>query len=767
MAGAQAWQQVLEGDSIDRFFAHFVLDDTQRGKILRDYPSADLSHLPSSKADVLKDLHDIWQRDGFLTPAETQAALIEKYLPGADERLTRFIRDTELSRNKPETVTGYLSKEHAYLATALAHLYAQQTGMPMTMVEVDFSNMGGTNDYFRQKLASEKAVLPLDIPQREAEVLTDLAVRVLSAGMTADIAAMYPDARIVPIRTGGDELRILITGVSEPAEQLRLSDTLHANIEKRVAAMGLQDHPHLKAPEDPRRAGFGAALAVQDMHQISNPGTLIQELDARITEMKNQLGMMRLGMIDREAVAAEAEGKLRFGLIRMPLGLSADDVIDLEIAKAQKNAEKAAHALRDMNPEYNPELPQGVDGFKNYAAQTMAQLGRLAMAVAVLPQILDTDKLGGPFRPMGIRPSDSLERRYVARALEHFDQEGIALSPAALHFLKLSVRGLAPEDPSAQVMMPVGMVRMIDNAAADAQDFRAQVTVHHSDVDAALRAAGLKSMQQVMPQAMAVSVHNLAGLNSALGHHNADIVLRHIAHEVIGGAIHAAGVPRQARSSFAIAHHGGGNFSVLLPAGGTDAQGRSWFASQALIHKARGEIKERIGQLNKSPIAKFLSQNGGYVDQDVYQYLEEKNLNTFADIRDPKERTYVFGDDIVKGRVNGIHAIVVGASVSYDPQMPGTGGGVFIGNLRTRADAMMEQYRGAVLHQLYKQGALDGDHTPVRPFQAAFNSYAIGNHAGAAFILGGADAKKYVQLQKSTAADDRRQDKPKGPGGGA
>jgi len=307
-------------------------------------------------------------------------------------------------------------------------------------------------------------------------------------------------------------------------------------------------------------------------------------------------------------------------------------------------------------------------------------------------------------------------------------------------------------------------VRMIDNAAADAQDFRAQMEAAGFDVDAALRAAGLKGVQQVMPHALAVSVHNLAGLNSALGHHNADIVLRHIAHEVIGGSVHAAGVPRQARSSFAMAHHGGGNFSVLLPAGGTDGQGQNWFASQAVIHKTRSEIKSRITLLNKTPIAPFLSKNGGYVDQDVYQYLEEKNLNTFGDIRDPKERSYTFGEDIIKGRVNGIHAVVVSAAVCYDPQQPDTGGGAFIGGLRTRADAMMEQYRSAMLHQLHKQGRLEGDYTPARPFYAAFNSYAMGGNAPAAFILGGADGKK-IQAGEDMRAEKQGNEKPKGPGG--
>lgn len=759
MTGAGAWKDVLEGDSIDRFLGHFLLSDRQRGKVLRDYPGADLSHLPTDKNDVMKDIEALWQSRGFLTPAETQAALIEKYMPGADARLHDFIRDTELSRNKPEAVTGYLTKEHAYLATGLGHLYALQTGMPMTMIEIDFSNMGGTNDCFRQQLATEAGVPLADIPQRQAEELTDRAVRLLSAGMTADIAKLYPEEKIVAIRTGGDELRILVTGIADPREQISLSDLLHANIERRVAKMGLQDHPHLKAPEDPRRNGFGAALAVQDMALISNPGTLIQEMDARITETKNQLGMMRLGMIDVDAVAAEAEGMMRFGLMRVPSGVSSEDVIDFAIERAQRNAQAAADALRDMNPAYNRYLVGGIAGFNLYVDKAMPLLVQPPVATGVLPGPLDKESLGGKNRPAGLDPTDSLERRYVAVALEHFYEDGIALSPTALHFLKLCVRGLSPEDPSAQVMMPVGMVRMLDNASADAADFRAQVKTDDPDIAAALQKAGLKDAAQIMPQALAVSVHNLAGLNSALGHHNADIVLRHIAHEIIGEALHAAGVPRQARASFTTAHHGGGNFSVLLPAGGTDAHGQAWFASQRMIYAIRSEIKSRIKALNETGIAAFLEKNGGYVDDSVRLYLGEKELNTFANIRDPKERSFSFGDEVISGRVNGIHAVVIGGAVAYDSSMPGAGGGTFIGALRTRADAMMEQLRGAILHQAHRAGAKAEDGMPRRAFQTAFNSYALGSaQTHAAFIIGGADAAKY------TPASENRAAKPKVPG---
>lgn len=767
MTGKGAWQEVLEGDSIDRFFGHFVLTERQRQKVLGEYPHADLSHLPQTKADVMRDLSDLWRHRGFLTPSETQAALIEKYMPGADKRLHDFIRDTELSRNAPEMVTGYLSKEHAYLATGLAHLYTRETGLPMAMVEVDFSNMGGTNAHFRQKLAEESGVAPEEIPQFTAEELTDQAVRLLSAGMASDVARLYPEERIVPIRTGGDELRILVTGIVTADEQLRLADLLHSNIERRVARMGLQDHPHMKAPEDPVRNGFGAALAVQDMRLIVNPGTLIQELDARITETKRQIGMMRLGMIDHDAVAAEAEGKLKLGFARMPKDMSVEDVIDTAIHRAERNALAASEVLREMNPAYNRDLAQGIAGFRAYVAETLPKLEQPPVAIAVLPAVLDKDNLGGAARPEGTRASDSLERRYVALALEHFHQEGIGLSPAALHFLKRSVRGLAPEDPSAQVMMPIGMVRMIQNAAADAPDFRAEIDEKAPDVETALRKSGLRDISQVMPQALAVSVHNLAGLNSALGHHNADIVLRHIAHGVIGEAMHSAGVPRQARANFAVAHHGGGNFTVLLPAGGADAAGKAWFSSQAMIHKARGAIKDGIKKLNETDIAAFLENNGGYVDAAVRGYLAESELKTFGDIRDPKERSYTFGENKITGRINGMHAVVVGAAVGYDPAAPGTGGGVFIGALRTRADAMMEQYRGAVLHQLHKAGKLQkpqDDLPSSRPFQTAFNAYAIGIRKGAAFEIAAAQKAAAEEAGKTAPARAARRDGPAGGG---
>lgn len=742
MSDASKWLIVFEGDSIDRFLGNFVLSDRQRDKIQKENPAADLSHLPADKSAVMQDIRGIWEQRGFLTPAETQAVLIKQYLPSDDARLHDFIHATELARNTPENVTGYLGKEHAYLATGLAHLYARETGMPVLMVEVDFSNMGGTNEYFHRMLVAEAGIASniykADVSKKDGEALTDRAVRLLSAGIVSDIAALHPDERIIPIRTGGDELRILVTGIDDPQKQIELSDILHANIERRVASMGLQDHPHLKDPEDRRRNGFGAALAVQDMGLITNSGSLIQELDARISETKLQLGMMRLGEIDREVITVHTEAHLRYGAINVPRGLTEEDVIELAIARAQKNARVAADALRDLNPVHNPELQGGIAGFRAYVSQTIDAMAQHAVARAALPEVFERSALGGEDRPAGVRPTDSLERRYVAVALEHFNDQGVALSATALHFLKRSVRGLSPEDPSAQVMMPRGMVRMLDNAAADAADFRGQFKYSDPDIQSAMEKAGLKSVSQIMPQALAVSVHNLAGLNSALGHHNADVVLRHIAHEVIGGAVHAAGVPRQSRASFAVAHHGGGNFSVLLPAGGTDAQGQPWFASQTMIHHIRSEIKSRIKSLNESDIAGFLAKNGGHVDGNTKQYLEDKDLRNFADVRDPKERAFKFGEDAIKGRVDGIHAVVVGGAVGYNPAEPGAGGGVFVSQLRTRADAMMEQLRAATLYHVFKTGGAAGRPVPVRPFHAAFNGYAMGRvFTSSAFMPGG------------------------------
>src|SRR5262249_45552840 len=157
---------------------------------------------------------------------------IEKYAPNADPKVIQYIRQVESARMSPETTTGYLGKEHAYIATGLAHLYAKETGRPIAMVEADFSNMGGTNTHFEKLLREQNlpGVSAAEI-KRQSMQMTAQAVGLLCKSLTSQLRSeLPPEARIVPIRTGGDEVRLIVTGVEGEAQMQRLTDLMHAAV---------------------------------------------------------------------------------------------------------------------------------------------------------------------------------------------------------------------------------------------------------------------------------------------------------------------------------------------------------------------------------------------------------------------------------------------------------------------------------------------------------------------------------------------------------
>lgn len=723
MQGEVAWKDVLEGDAVERFLKSFVLPAEERQRLMKSYPDDNLETLPSTLAEVRHDVREIWQSQGYLTPAELKNTLIQKYMPAIDPLVRDFVAAIEFSRNQPEAVTGYLSKEHAYLATGLAHLYALETEMPMAMVEVDFSNMGGTNAHFRTLLAKEAGVPLENVSQRSAEVMTDKAMRLLASSITDLISKTYPEERVIPIRTGGDELRILVTGLGDYADIMEMTHKLHGAIEKHVACMGLQDHIHFKAPDDPVRNGFGAALHIQDMASIENTATIIQEMDGIISANKQLLGLLRLGQVDTEAVEAEAAGKIMSGEAVVPMD-AIENIIAQEVVKAKENALKVSADLRHMNPVHNLALPGGSAGFHAYVDTAMPKPNAPLFKTATAPAVLAVEPLGGQNRPAGLPPMASMEDRYMFLSIHHFEEAQVTLQAGHRYLLRLSVKGLMPEDPSAEVLMPQGMVKAIDSISADTKDFKAQFDPNDSNVKQALADAGIKNFENVMPFGLGVSFHNLAGLNTALGHHNADLVLRYMARDIIKGALEHAGIPAHENAA-AVAHHGGGNFTVLLYPGGVEENGKPWFVSPVLLNKARIEIKQRVAQLNDMGISKFLLKNDVYVAGAMEEYFEREGLKTFANVEDPKTRTYSSGGQGETYRINGMHAVVTTQAMIFDDAgNPALSGGAFVGRLRNTADAEMEVMR----QQLYMTGkTITTTHSSpavVQDYTMAFNETA-------------------------------------------
>ncbi len=636
----ELFANLLEGDELARFFGQFVVPDSVRSGL----PPATAARLPEDVAAVVRDTKAIWQRKGLLTPAELRSELLQTYLADAPPAIRTYLHDIELSRNTPEQVTGYLNKEHAYTGTGLSHMYARETGRPVGMIEVDFSNMGGTNDEFLRRMAAKQGIAIDRIPRFMAEQLTDRAVKLLASGMVHDLAGILPEGtRIIPIRTGGDEVRIMFDG-PVPAG---LADRLHAGIEQRVAQMGLQDHPHTKDPGNPARNGFGAAVTVRDLGTITNPEHLSRILDDEIRHAKNDLGQKR-----REGPQADA--------------------------------------LRAQNPMHNPALLQGLDGFNRYVDTTLPTLNVPDLLhPGYLPFSLAGQIPAGRYRSDGVAPLATLDRRRFALAQADLERQGITLNDLEGHFLRQSIVGMTPVDPAAQVHMPKDMVGLIEVYAKESEDYRGQFNPGDPVVKKALADAGLVSLAEVKPQGMAVSYHGLASLNNVLGHHQADLVLRHLGRDIIGDSFRAAGVPADARPPYTIAHHGGGNFSVVVQSGTRDAQGHPVFMSPDRMKVVSDGIMQRLDDLNARPVADFLAQRGVQVDAGLQQRLQAEGVRTFADLPDSKVRNVTVPDGTkVQGRVCGLMAVTT--ALPIEPGMPATH---VLGHLRNTADARMDTAR--------------------------------------------------------------------------
>ncbi len=705
MTGNSIFKNVFEGESVENFMAAFVLSPEERALLEKQNPGADYSAYPDNIEKVKSDIKAIWQQDGFVTPAELQAKLMAKYIPDADPTVLKFLHDIELSRNTPDAVTGYIQKEHAYVATGLAHLYALETGVKTTMIEVDFSNMGGTNDYFRALLAKERNCSIDDVPAREARNMTDQAVLLLCRGLVADLQATLPEgAKIVPIRTGGDEIRLIVEGVPASQDTPALTDILHAGIEKRVASMGLQDHPHLKDPDNPVRNGFGAALALQDMGGIVRTNTLIQELDSRISQAKTDMGLLRLGHFDRELSEIEWQAKVDNGAVKVPAGQNAASFIEERVTQDEIAATQAARTLRHMNPAHNSALVQGSEGFKQYSVSEEKQHGGVsAFDHIALPSELSHASLMAKARNDNLAPMASLHARRLESVRNSFEEQGVNISAAHWRMIDKSLAGLNAVDPAAEVMMPQIMAPTIAAWAVDREAFKSQFDPNDTAVKSACKQAGIKPDDIGNPQGMVVSFHNLAGLNSALGHHYTDVVLRHMVTGVIGKALEEAGIPMKMPEPVLIAHEGGANFTLAVAPGWKDDAGNPVFISEKTMQKVQEGIAKHTAALNKTNVANFLETHGIEMTDNLRNYLNREEIGTFADIRDPKLRTMEVGDHKITGLANGLGVVTAAGSIAIPANDARAGSYVFIDSLRQSAEQQMTSFRQAALTHGYME----------------------------------------------------------------
>ena len=130
MTEAFAPETILYGKELDRWLGSF--------------PGMD-------KDQCLEKIDAIWAEQGFLSPADLSTELLASQLvPDASNAdYETLIYNLMESAHPHDQLTGFADKPESPLLTGLCHLYAQRTGVPVTLVDGDYGNMGGTNGYYR------------------------------------------------------------------------------------------------------------------------------------------------------------------------------------------------------------------------------------------------------------------------------------------------------------------------------------------------------------------------------------------------------------------------------------------------------------------------------------------------------------------------------------------------------------------------------------------------------------------------------------------
>ncbi len=687
---------IINGREVSCFFKQFILPP----RIACSVPNG----FPTNIETVLRDVHAVWDRKGLITPAELRAELLEKYYrqtPNTPPEFIAFLRSVELSRNKPEQVTQYLDKQHAYLAAGLNHYFAVSRHQQVLAIGCDFSNMGGTNIEFRQRIANERGVSIHDVPEHAYMYATDRAVQALSLGMVHDLKEHYPGIDLHAIRTGGDEVQLFMRmnngDVITQETQNQIADMLHAGIEERVARLGLQDHPHLKNPGNVKRKGFGAAVAVVDFSEIKDQEAVthwIQGVDAKIECAKMIIGALRLGEIDEQCVRKEIECRISAGKLSVPPNTNNEYFICAQLERVRESAIKTAEELRRINPINNHE-PYTMASYFDRVEGMLAQFEGTKTPTAHVPDAVAPPVPIGAHRPADVPVFAPLSQRrflaslgYLVGLMDNHDIHGVHL-----YGLRQTVHMMTPMDASSQTQMPGDMMRVIEAHAAEIGEFRENIgaQLDSPDIQGAFEKARIHSVEALKPFGLSYSLHGLASLNHLLGHHGADLALRELGKNLLIKSFLDAGIPFDARHPLTIAHHGGGNFSMVLSPVMYDRNGKPIFISEAMVNDAEERMQANIAEYNALSIVDAMEKMGVILDHDEVRKLHKKGIYRLREIPDSKMRkTRDAQGHEVEGYVRGILAVSKRMEIPADIHLDGS---VFLSHLRVQADQHLNALR--------------------------------------------------------------------------
>ncbi|QQG35903.1 MAG: GGDEF domain-containing protein [Micavibrio aeruginosavorus] len=498
-------------------------------------------------------IHTIYARKGYLPPWELEDELIRAYNPDIPETALQKTLEFSATEKARDPLTGYYQKPQVPLVMGLAALYKEAQQQPVSVIEIDFSNMRGTNEHNEKILHTADPGKPESDIRDEAMALTDryallVAASIMKAAQDRVLDSREPAVQLMPLRTGGDEIRVVVVNL-DPAEASRLMPAIHDSIEAVTATLGLHDHPHAKRPLDNFSNGFGAAGTVFPLRADGRFDETIAEADKAIGDFKVELGRIR------------AENS--------PFAALKPDQFNLdEIYRDQGVAQRF---LQELNRRLEEET------------------GKLNLQAVTPPAFPTIEEIVHKNRPDHIPDRPELQTMILNEFRCRLDEAGIQLTPAQEKILRIKVLKFPQSDPSSGALI--------------GRDFPAMAGMAMQVVADINQRTG----QQAALWTIGTSFHNLAGLNETLGHGHSNLVLRYQAQDIIKESLHKIGVDRR---HFQIAHMGNGDFYTIVQPVILDDAGKVRTVTAKDIDKACLEIEQRLEKFNKTSIKSFLTRYG-------------------------------------------------------------------------------------------------------------------------------------------------------------
>lgn len=500
----------------------------------------------------------IYNEHGYMPPWDLEDHLIQAFNPKLPSEAMRTAAEFSSSEKMRDPLTNYYQKPHTPLVMGLSALYAQSQNQPVSVIELDFSNMRGTNEHNEKVL---KTAYP-DIELREvrdiAMELTDQYAFLVAGTILKSIEDRINQSRaqpisLIPLRTGGDEVRVVAVNMTQE-ESLRLLPAIHDGIEATTATLGLHDHPHTKRPLDNFSNGFGAAGAVFPLKADGQFEAAIAAADKEIGHHKIILGRQRVENNPFAALKPE-----NFNLAQI------------------YNTPKAAS-------DY-------LDSLHNSIIKIRQELNIDTVPVAEMQTI---ENIVHTKRPDHIPDRDELQDMIFESFREKVAEQGVQLTADQEKVLRIKVLKFPQNDPSSGALIGRDFPAMAGMALQVIKDINEK-----RGIDESLWTLG-------------ISFHNLAGLNETLGHGHSNLVLRYQA-EIIQESLYKTGISKK---NFQLAHMGNGDFHTVIQPTIIDDEGHHRTLTDHDMKQLSLEIQKRIAKLNDTPIKTFMQRYGVNVTYD-------------------------------------------------------------------------------------------------------------------------------------------------------